>query len=134
MTTFNAKCPVCDGPVHITGFSVRQCDIPIKESGWAVMATIRNTDGTEEFTCPKCLVSVPAMYVYKEMSSKEAVSFMEKWSGNVFSIHNRKPLPPPERMEDEAKKIEDAADKEHEEEDRLEEAVATAKSDETVQV
>lgn len=131
MTTFNSKCPVCEGPVHITGFTVRSCDMPIKETGWAVMATIRNTDGTELFDCPKCLVSVPPMYVYKEMSLKEAVALMEKWSGNVFSIHNHKPLPSTERMEDEAKKVEESVD--HEEEHR-EEAVAPEASDEPVQV
>lgn len=122
MTAFNAKCPVCNGPIHITYLSVRECSIPIKETGWAVMATHRNTGGSESFDCLKCQVTVPPAWVYMEMSQKEAQSLMSKWSGNVFSIHNRMPLPPPERMEDEAKKVEREADQEQAEHDREEAA------------
>ncbi len=92
MVTFNDKCPSCDGPVNITIFTVR-CEAPIRETGWAVMATHRNTNGSEYFSCPKCEVTVPAMWVYKEMSQKEAQGLMKGWGANVYSIHNRKPLP-----------------------------------------
>lgn len=122
MSEFNAKCPVCDGLVYITYLSVRECNIQIRETGWAVMATHRNTGGSESFDCPKCLVTVPPSWVYKEMSQKEAQGLMQKWSGNVFSIHNKMPLPPPERLEDEAKKVERDADEEQAESDRKEAA------------
>jgi hypothetical protein len=92
MSTFNAACPICSGPVHITYFTVRECSVPIRESGWAVMATHKVTGGSESFECLKCQVSVPPLYVYKEMSLKEATEFMKKWGGNKFSIHNRMPI------------------------------------------
>jgi len=110
MAAYNDKCPVCEGPISITGFTVKNCDIPIRPNGWAVMATHKNTDGSEWFTCHKCQVSVPAMFVYKEMSLKEAQGLMRRWSGNVLSIHNRMPLPKdgtlPPMPEDEPEEVE----------------------------
>jgi hypothetical protein len=78
----------------LVGFTVRECEMPIRENGWSVMATHRNTGGSEHFTCPKCLVTVPAEWVYKNQSLKEALELMKGWGANVHSIHNRKPLPP----------------------------------------
>jgi hypothetical protein len=62
------------------------------------MATQRNTGGSEHFSCVKCQVTVPAEWVYKNQSQKEASELMRGWGANVYSIHNRKPLPevPPE--------------------------------------
>lgn len=96
--TYNDKCPVCNGPVTIVGFTVRECSMPIRETGWSVMATQKNTGGSEHFTCSKCEVTVPAEWVYKNQSQKEATELMKSWGANVYSIHNRKPLPevPPE--------------------------------------
>ncbi len=79
---FNHKCPVCDGPIHVVHGSF-QCDIPIRESGWTIMVTPRNTNGTESFSCPKCKVTVPSMWVYKDdidsMTKKQAEAQMRGW-------------------------------------------------------
>lgn len=91
--TYNDKCPVCNSAVMLVGFTVRECEMPIRENGWAVMATQRNTNGSELFTCLKCQVTVPAEWVYKNQSQKDATELMKGWGANVYSIHNRMPLP-----------------------------------------
>lgn len=92
MSAFNNKCPVCGSKVHVINVTVR-CDETFAESGWNVKATPENTHGSEMFSCPKCEVTVPADWVYKDMTEKEAQKIMAKWGANPLSIHNNKPLP-----------------------------------------
>lgn len=96
--TYNDKCPVCNGPVLLTGFTVRHCEMPIRDTGWALMATQRHTDGTEMFSCNTCQVTVPSEWVYQNQSQKEATTLMKSWGANVYSIHNNKPLPPEDEL------------------------------------
>ena len=91
--SFNHLCPMCNEAIHLAGFTIKSCDIPIRPNGWAFMATQGNTNETELFVCTKCEVTVPSEWVYKEMSKKEASDHMIGWGANVYSIHNHKPLP-----------------------------------------
>ncbi len=92
MSTFNNKCPVCGSKIHVINVTVR-CDETFAESGWSIKATPENTHGSESFSCPKCEVTIPADWVYKDMTEKEAQKLMGKWGANPLSIHNNKPLP-----------------------------------------
>lgn len=92
MSTFNNKCPVCGSKIHVINVTVR-CDETFSESGWSIKATHENTNGSESFSCPKCEVTIPADWVYKDMTEKEAQKLMGKWGANVMLIHNLKPLP-----------------------------------------
>ena len=59
------------------------CDMPIRPLGWAVMATHKNTGDSQDFSCPKCGVTVPAMWVYKgdrdTLTKKQAEQLMISW-------------------------------------------------------
>lgn len=59
------------------------CDMPIRPLGWAVMATHKNTGDSQDFACPKCGVTVPAMWVYKSdrdsLTKKQAEQLMISW-------------------------------------------------------
>lgn len=80
---FNEKCPLCDGPIHIVHGSFRNVDIPIRKNGWAVMVTHRHTNGSEGMMCPKCNVTVPAMWIYKQdpdsITKLQAQALMKSW-------------------------------------------------------
>lgn len=94
---FHDKCPLCGGPIHIVHASFL-CDIPIKKTGWAVMATPRNTTG-EGFFCPKCGVdglTVPALWVFKEMKKEEAQRLMKSWLPREPKKKGRKAANPKE--------------------------------------
>lgn len=76
VTEFNHKCPACDSTINVV--NVRAfCEIPIRENGWAVMVTQRNSRDAG-FSCPKCGI-MPLDWVFKMMSKEKAIDMMEKW-------------------------------------------------------
>jgi len=90
---FNHLCPVCEGPIHIIRFG-GTCNVPIKPSGWAIIVTHKISAGSEFFTCPKCQVTVPCLWVYKEMPLGEAKRLMNQWGADPNSIDNMAPVDP----------------------------------------
>lgn len=92
-SSYNTACPLCAGPIHITCVTAREISLPVRATGWAVMVTPSQSKGSESFACPKCKVTVPSDWVYKESSQAHAERLMRSWGANPYSIHNQQPLP-----------------------------------------
>lgn len=92
MGRFNSECPLCGANVHLGHVSV-YCGTPIGQDGWTLKLTDRETAEKAAYFCPKCESTVPADWIFKEMSLKEAQHLMSRWTSEPLSIHNRKGEP-----------------------------------------
>jgi len=103
MSRYNHKCPVC-GSVVVIGHVSVYCGTPIEKDGWTITLSDKDTAEKATYSCPKCKITVPATWVFKEMSETDAKRLMEKWGASPYSIHNQGPLPKEDKCDTDTSK------------------------------